>query len=226
MRRLLSMNHSSRRWLLVALVLTSGLAGGLIGPPKPAAAIYNVGQPIPATATAALVPSATSYVAFSVYSGSNCPGASPTMPNAGAAGVTIPTGSDTTTFNLNTLVMGVPGSYSVMGLLYDRTAAAFVAASNCMNFAVVQGCTNGISSGNKPPLAGGFGTFAFCGGSFTDLLAASGCPAATSVFFYNKPSGTFAPWIPGTSVAAANADIMTTFPGAIPAGTIFVGRCV
>jgi hypothetical protein len=85
----------------------------------------------------------------------------------------------------------------------------------------------GYSAGTLPPLSGGFGTFAFCGGPFADLLATSGCPMSTSVFFYNKPDGSFAVWIPGTTVAAANAEILAIFPGdAVAAGTIFIARCV
>jgi len=90
------------------------------------------------------------------------------------------------------------------------------------------GNTTGILYGFKPPAAGGFGTFAFCGGTYAQLLAASGCPAATSAFFYNKPSGTFAVWIPGAEVAAANAEIFTIFPNEhmpIPAGTIWTAKC-
>lgn len=90
------------------------------------------------------------------------------------------------------------------------------------------GNTTGILYGFKPPAAGGFGTFAFCGGTYDQLLAASGCPKATSAFFYNKPSGTFAVWIPGSEVAAANAEIFAIFPPEhtpIPAGTIFTAKC-
>lgn len=87
---------------------------------------------------------------------------------------------------------------------------------------------DGILYGTKPPLAGGWGTFAFCGGTYQQLLTASGCPMATSVFFYNKPNGTFAVWIPGSEVAAVNAEIYTIFPPEhtpIPAGTIFTAKC-
>jgi hypothetical protein len=85
-----------------------------------------------------------------------------------------------------------------------------------------------ILYGFKPPAAGGFGTFAFCGGTYDQLLAASGCPKATSAFFYNKPSGSFAVWIPGSEVAAVNDEIYTIFPSEhtpIPAGTIFTAKC-
>jgi len=90
------------------------------------------------------------------------------------------------------------------------------------------GNTTGILYGFPPPAAGGFGTFAFCGGTYAQLLAASKCPMATSAFFYNKPSGTFAVWIPGAEVAAANAEIYSIFPSEhtpIPAGTIWTAKC-
>lgn len=89
------------------------------------------------------------------------------------------------------------------------------------------GC-DGILTGFRPPAAGGFGTFAFCGGSFIELLEASGCSAATAAFFYNKLDGTFAVWLPGADVSMVNAEILALFKGTsgIPRGTIFTGRCV
>jgi hypothetical protein len=85
-----------------------------------------------------------------------------------------------------------------------------------------------ILYGNKPPAGGGFGTFAFCGGSWEALLEASGCPEATSVFFYNTPEGDFEVWIPGSDVAAVNAEILARWPDThhpIPEGTIFTAKC-
>lgn len=85
----------------------------------------------------------------------------------------------------------------------------------------------GILTGNLPLAGGGFGTFAFCGGTFEELLITSGCPEETAVFFYNKPDGAFAVWIPGSGVAVVNEEILDIFPGdAIPEGTIFTARCV
>jgi len=87
---------------------------------------------------------------------------------------------------------------------------------------------DGILYGNQPPAGGGFGTFAFCGGSWEGLLEASGCPEATSVFFYNTPAGDFEVWIPGSDVAAVNAEILARFPNEhmpIPEGTIFTAKC-
>jgi hypothetical protein len=89
-----------------------------------------------------------------------------------------------------------------------------------------------ILAGFPPPAGGGFGTFEFCGGTYEQLFDASNCPgpmsASLSAFFYNKPSGTFAVWIPGSTVAAVNAEFMTIFPNQdipIPAGTIFTAKC-
>lgn len=73
-----------------------------------------------------------------------------------------------------------------------------------------------------------FGTFAFCGGTYEQLLDASGCPEATAVFFYNKPDGGFAVWIPGTDVSSVNDEIFSIFPNVhtpIPEGTIFTAKC-
>jgi len=89
-----------------------------------------------------------------------------------------------------------------------------------------------ILNGFPPPAGGGFGTFEFCGGTYDQLFDASNCPGpestSLSAFFYNKPSGSFAVWIPGSTVAAANAEFMTIFPNQdvpIPPGTIFTAKC-
>jgi hypothetical protein len=85
-----------------------------------------------------------------------------------------------------------------------------------------------ILFGNPPPAGGGFGTFAFCGGTWEQLLDASNCPEATSVFFYNTPQGDFEVWIPGSDVAAVNAEILARWPNEhnpIPEGTIFTAKC-
>ncbi len=85
----------------------------------------------------------------------------------------------------------------------------------------------GIIAGNKPPAAGGFGSFSFGGGTFEQLLTASACPKETSAFFHNKADGTFAVYIPGTAIGVVNEEMMTLFPNnTIPLGTIFLGRCV
>jgi len=87
-----------------------------------------------------------------------------------------------------------------------------------------------ILNGFPPPAGGGFGTFEFCGGTFAQLYDASNCPgpmsASQSAFFYNKPSGTFAVWIPGSTVAAVNAELTALWPEQIPPGTIFTAKCV
>lgn len=86
-------------------------------------------------------------------------------------------------------------------------------------------CSDGISYGFKPP-AGGYGTFAFCGGTFAELLDASDCPSTTAVFFYNKADGGFAVWIPASDVLVVNEEILGIWPlDIIPEGTIFTARC-
>jgi hypothetical protein len=85
-----------------------------------------------------------------------------------------------------------------------------------------------ILFGYPPPRDGGFGTFAFSGGTFEQLLSVSGCPETTSIFFYNKTDGGFAAWIPGADVAAVNAEFLAIFPGSppLPDHVIFTARCV
>jgi hypothetical protein len=92
---------------------------------------------------------------------------------------------------------------------------------------VAQAQAGTIIGGNKPPAGGGFGSFVYGGGSFADLVTASGCPQESAAYFYNKPNGSFAVYIPGTQVSIVNQDIMGLFPNdSIPLGTIFLGRCV
>jgi hypothetical protein len=88
------------------------------------------------------------------------------------------------------------------------------------------GSTSGsgtISSGSVPA-AGGFGLVVFGGGTTDQLVAASGCPAATSAF-YATVNGDFVTYVPGTSIAAVNAAFMAAFPAGIPAGTPLIGKC-
>ena len=100
-------------------------------------------------------------------------------------------------------------------------------------------CDDGASiRGNLPPASGGWGQFTFCGGTFDELLTTSECPEESAVFFFNKPDGTFAVWVPGSDVEAVNNAIKAVFAGAIVSGplgdyfastipslTIFTARC-
>ncbi len=85
-----------------------------------------------------------------------------------------------------------------------------------------------ILFGSPPPEDGGFGTFAFSCGTLEELLTASGCPEATATFFYNKPDGSFAVYIPGSEVAVVNAEFLGIFDGdpTIDETTIFTAKCV
>jgi hypothetical protein len=89
-------------------------------------------------------------------------------------------------------------------------------------------CGGVILFGSAPPPGGGFGTFAFDCGSLEELVAASGCPEETATFFYNKPDGGFAVYIPGTEIGIVNEEFMTIFSGdpAIEETTIFTAKCV
>ena len=93
-------------------------------------------------------------------------------------------------------------------------------------------CADGkdaILAGSKPPAAGGWGTFLFCGGTNDQLLKATGCAnPKTVVIFYNKPNGGWASWVVGSEVAAANAEWLALFPNehvSIPNPTIFTATC-
>ncbi len=80
-----------------------------------------------------------------------------------------------------------------------------------------------ISSGTVP--ATGFGLVVFGGGTTAQLVTASKCPAATAAFFATTAGG-FVVYVPGTTIAAVNADFLALFPaGNIAAGTAFLGKC-
>ncbi len=84
-----------------------------------------------------------------------------------------------------------------------------------------------ILFGTAPPPGGGFGTFALNCGSLEQLVDASGCPEATAVFFFNKPDGAFAVYIPGSAVVVVNAEFVGIFNGTpdIETSTIFTAKC-
>ncbi|MGE0134404.1 MAG: beta strand repeat-containing protein [Dehalococcoidia bacterium] len=85
-----------------------------------------------------------------------------------------------------------------------------------------------ILFGTTPPPGGGVGTFAFSCGSIAQLIAVTGCNQATMTIYYNKPGGGYAVYIPGSQVAAVNAEFVTIFNGnpQIPVNTIFSVKCV
>ena len=83
-----------------------------------------------------------------------------------------------------------------------------------------------IISGSLPA-DGSFGLIVFGGGSFDQLVAATGCPAP-QVTFWVTVSGAFLVDVPATSgVGAVNAPFEGAFPNrTIPLYTPFIGRCV
>lgn len=85
----------------------------------------------------------------------------------------------------------------------------------------------GVLAGTTPPPDGEYGTFAVCGSSDTveALVVVSDCPEETAVFYYNKPDGGFAVWIPGAEVSVVNEEFLAQFDAGVSSGTAFVGRC-
>ncbi|RLT27744.1 MAG: carboxypeptidase regulatory-like domain-containing protein [Chloroflexi bacterium] len=81
-----------------------------------------------------------------------------------------------------------------------------------------------IVSGSVPP-DGGFGLIVYGGGTYSQLVTASGCPAARAVFWVTQ-GGTFLVYVPTTAVGAVNAGFQAAFPNdSIPANTALIGRC-
>jgi len=83
---------------------------------------------------------------------------------------------------------------------------------------------NGRLLSGGVPTSGGFGLFVFAGGTNDDLVAATGCPS-TSAAYWAAANGAFTVFVPGSRVAAVNADWSRLFAAGIPAGTVLLGRC-
>jgi hypothetical protein len=76
------------------------------------------------------------------------------------------------------------------------------------------------------PTTGGFGLVVFGGGSYDQLVAASGCPAVRVAFWVTQ-GGSFIVYVPAATVGAVNAPFESAFPNrTIPTSTPFVGRCI
>ena len=91
--------------------------------------------------------------------------------------------------------------------------------------APVQDNTGKITSGSIPS-NGGFGIIVYGGGTYSQLVTASGCPISR-VVFWTAVNGELITFIPGSAVAAPNAGFAAAFPNStIPAGTPFIGRCI
>ena len=101
---------------------------------------FTTGDPIPATATdLGGTPSDTSYYRFQVFQGGGCSG--PLLLGTGGTtmgtfGQSVPNGQNSTTGDLNILILGRTGSYSTNAFLFDRQAGNYVNGSNCVDFSV------------------------------------------------------------------------------------------
>lgn len=79
--------------------------------------------------------------------------------------------------------------------------------------------------GGAVPSDGGFGLVIFTGGTYDQLVTASGCPAPRIAFWVTQ-SGAFVVYVPATNVGAVNAPFEAAFPNrVIPPYTPFIGRC-
>ncbi len=82
----------------------------------------------------------------------------------------------------------------------------------------------GFISGSIPA-GGGFGLAVFSGGTYDDLVRASGCPVAR-VAFWVTSGGQFLVYVPASAVAAPNAAFEAAFPSrTISSLTVLIGRC-
>ncbi len=75
------------------------------------------------------------------------------------------------------------------------------------------------------PTSGGFGIVVFGGGSYDQLVTASGCPAARVAFWVTQ-GGAFIVYVPTSMVAEVNAPFERAFPNrSLLTATALVGRC-
>lgn len=103
--------------------------------------------------------------------------------------------------------------------------AALASASPARGQSILPVPGGTITSG-EIPRDGGFGLIVFGGGSFEQLVVASGCPGG-QVAFWTTSNGRFVPFIPRAEVQAANADFAAIYPGnTIPPNTPLIGRCL
>ena len=65
----------------------------------------------------------------------------------------------------------------------------------------------------------------FGGGSYDELLSASGCPAATARFWVTDAEGNFVILVPASAVASVNAGFDALFGGLIGPLTPLIGTC-
>lgn len=109
------------------------------------------------------------------------------------------------------------------------TPTRTVVASSATPARTPDPCQGGVLYGSRPPAQGGYGTFAFCGGTLDELLEATRCLRAGDLegiaIWHNLVTGEFVVWLPAAEVGAASAAFLAAFPGEIPAGTIFIARC-
>lgn len=83
---------------------------------------------------------------------------------------------------------------------------------------------NGRLLSGSVPASGGFGLFVFAGGTDKELVAATGCLSASAAY-WAATNGAFTVFVPGSRVAAVNAEWARLFAAGIPAGTVLLGRC-
>jgi hypothetical protein len=73
--------------------------------------------------------------------------------------------------------------------------------------------------------ATGFGLVVYSGGSVDQLVTAAACNQP-GLAFWATVNGEFVIYLPGTQIAAVNADFLTAFPGGVlPSGSALVAKC-
>ena len=101
---------------------------------------------------------------------------------------------------------------------------ASIAGAPLPEGALERAATGGRVVSGGIPLAGGFGLLVFGGGSYDQLLSASGCPAESARFWYTA-GGDFVILVPTAAVGAVNAPFDALFGGSVPADLPLIGTC-
>ena len=118
----------------------------------------------------------------------------------------------------------VTGTGSVTVTVANPDSISAAALPNAFTYTSGGTSTPPPPSTNSPLPAGG-GLFVFSGGTNAQLVTASGCNAATSVFWTTDSTGAWVGYIPSAPVTVVNAAWNRLFPTSIPAGTPIVARC-
>jgi hypothetical protein len=123
-----------------------------------------------------------------------------------------------------TVTFTAPSTTGPILLRVVATDASLHAGATLLSVSVTAGAPGtGRISNPLPP--SGFGLLVFSGGTEAQLLAATGCSAATAAFWASDGAGAFVTYVPGTAISAVNEPWLAQFASGLPENTPLIGRC-